>query len=724
MAETIRLAASRREFLAGAGAFTLAVALPALRNKAMAQTASAAPYAPNAFIRITPDNIVTVLIKHIEFGQGTFTGLATLAAEELDADWALVRAEHSPANDKIYGNATFGGIQGTGGSSSVASSYEVMRKAGAAARAMFVAAAAKSWGAPAGEISVAKSVVAHGASGKKATLGELAALAAKESPPANPQLKSPDKFQLIGKTLPKLDSKAKSTGAAIYTLDLYRDGMLTAVVAHPSKFGAKVASFDDADARKIPGVRDVKKIGYGVAVYATNTYAALKGRKALKVTWSEEGAETRSTEEMIEASLASTRETGKVVEKRGDAVATLAKGGVTLDAEYAFPYLAHAPMEPLDAVFAPGADGGIDVWTGSQFPSTDKPAIAEVCGVPPEKINLNIMLSGGSFGRRAQWDCHIAREAAEAFMALGGKTPVKLMWTREDDIRGGYYRPIAAHRLQAALGADGKLAAWRHVAGGQAILLGTPVEALWAPGGIDPSMFEGASDLPYATANFEISVKPLKSPVPTLWWRSVGHTHTGYVVETFIDELLEKAGKDPIDGRLALMTDPKWARLAGVLKKARDMAGGLAAPAGRARGVAAVSSFSSYVAEIAEVSIENGEPRVHKVWCAVDCGVAVNPEIVKAQMESGIGYGLGAILYNEIELAAGGEIVNSNFHDYRSLRMGEMPDIEVAIMPSTAAPTGVGEPGTPPIGPAVANALRRLTGKPIRRLPIIRSLTS
>ncbi|MEQ8935035.1 MAG: molybdopterin-dependent oxidoreductase, partial [Amphiplicatus sp.] len=384
--------ASRRAFLAGAGGLVIAVTLP-IKTRAQSGAAAvlggeaaATTYAPNAFVRIGADNLVTVLIKHIEFGQGPFTGLATLVADELDADWSQIRAEHSPSDASIYGNAAFGGMQGTGGSTAMASSYMVMRQAGAAARAMLVSAAATAWGVPAPEITVSKGVIAHAASGRTGKFGEFAEAAAGLTPPAEPPLKSPDKFVYIGKETPKLDTVAKSTGEAIFTLDVYREGMLTAVVAHPRKFGASVASFDDAAARAVPGVVDVRKTSAGVAVYARNSYAALKGRKALKVTWSDGSAETRSSDAIAQERIDKAKRRGATAGESGAIDDAFASAATTLEAEYVFPYLAHAPMEPLDAVIERSADGGVEVWMGSQIQSGDHPAIAGVCGLEPAKV--------------------------------------------------------------------------------------------------------------------------------------------------------------------------------------------------------------------------------------------------------------------------------------------------------------------------------------------------
>lgn len=715
---TNSITATRRDVLAGAAGLVVAVSLPV---KARAQGGAQATFAPNAFIRVTPDNVITVVVKHIEFGQGPITGLATLVAEEMDADWSQIHAEHAPANVALYGDPNFG-MQITGGSASIATSYDVMRKAGAAARAMLTAAAAKAWGVPASEITVEKGVLSH-ASGNTGSYGDFAEAAAGETVPPEPILKSADQFNLIGnENLSKLDTEGKSTGATQYTLDVYRDGMLTAVVAHPNRFGATVASFDDKAARAVPGVVDVIEVSAGVAVLAKNTYAALKGRKALSVEWDDSAAESRHTDAILAECEAAAKERGALAHQAGDADGALAGAETVLETEYLFPYLAHAPMEPLDAVIERSADGGVEAWLGSQGATTDHQVIAGVCGLDMAQVKVNVMYAGGSFGRRAQPASHLAQEAAEIFITAGGDTPIKLMWTREDDIRGGYYRPVTVHRMRGGLDADGNIVAWDQTVAGQSFVAGSAFESFMVRDGVDVTMVEGASEIPYGMENSVVSAHIVQNPVSTLWWRSVGHTHTGYAVECFIDELLEAGGKDPVAGRLALMTD-NYARLAGTLREVADMADwGRDMPEGHALGVASVKSFNSYVSQIAEVSIVDGAPHVHKVWCAVDCGVAVNPEVIKAQMEGGVGYALSAILFNEITFDDSGAVEQSNFHDYRSLRIGEMPDVEVAIIKSNEAPTGVGEPGVPPLGPAVANAVRKLTGKTPRRLPMNREI--
>jgi len=707
---------TRRSFLAGSG-LVIGVALAGKSRAASALIQGdpadvEGPASPlNAFVRVSPDGTVTVLSKHIEFGQGPYTGLTTLVAEEIDADWSQMRVEAAPANDEVYANLAFG-LQGTGGSTAIANSYEQMRRAGATAKAMLVAAAAEAWGVPAGEINVSKGRIRHEASGNEAGFGEFAEKAAQMDPPSDVPLKDPKDFVLIGKDRPKLDTPEKTNGKAVFTLDVLAEDMLIAVVAHPHHFGATVKSFDDTETRKVPGVVDVQQIPQGVAVYAENTFAALKGRAALEIEWDLSKAETRSSEEIYDDYRAETSNPGLEAANNGDVEAALSSEGITsLDTEIVFPFLAHAPMEPLDAVLIRAEDGSIDCYNGAQFPGQDKAAIADVCGVDPQKVRVNTQLAGGSFGRRAQFGSPYMREAAAVFKASGMNRPVKHMWTREDDIRGGFYRPIYVHSIKGAIDGDGNITGWDHKIVGQSIMNKDE---------LDETSVEGTSDMPYAIPNLRVYSHQPKIGVPVLWWRSVGHTHTAFAVETFLDRLLEQAGKDPVEGRLALLEGSP--RHVGVLKKVAEIADwGSPVPEGRQRGVAVHKSFDTYVAEIAEVSIgDDGMPKVHKVWCAVDCGVAVNPNIIKAQMEGGIGYGLGAILYDSVDLDRGGAVVQSNFHDYRSLRINEMPEVEVAIIESSEAPTGVGEPGTPPIGPAVANAWRRLTGQPVQRLPLSR----
>jgi isoquinoline 1-oxidoreductase subunit beta len=680
--------------------------------------AASGAFAPNAFVRVGADDTVTVLVKHIEFGQGPFTGLATLVAEELDADWSQVRAEHAPSDPDLYKNLAFG-VQGTGGSTAIANSYEQMRQAGATARAMLVSAAAQSWSVPPGEIAVERGILRHAASGREGRFGQFAEAAARLPVPENVSLKDPSAFRLIGddRVVRRLDSAAKSNGRAQFTIDIREPDMLTVVVAHPPRFGGRVAAFDASETRSVAGVVEVKQIPSGVAVYANGTWPALKGRERLRVTWDESAAERRGSAEIIAEYRALARRSGAVAGTHGDAEAALARADRVIEAEFLFPYLAHAPMEPLDGFLRWDGERAL-ARLGSQLQTGDHRTIAGVLGLPPERVQVETMLAGGSFGRRAQPSMHLAAELAEVAKAIGPGRPVKLVWTREDDLRGGYYRPLVLHLMRGAV-RDGRIVAWANRIVGQSILKGSPFEAM-IKDGIDPTSAEGASEIPYAVPDFRCELHTTEVGVPVLWWRSVGHTHTGYAVECFVDELLQAAGQDPVAGRLAMMA--RHPRAAGVLRAAAELArwSGPGPIDGRARGVAVVESFNSFVAQIAEVSAGDRDgPRVHKVWCAVDCGVAINPDVIRAQMEGGIGYGLGHALYAEIALEQG-RPTPANFDAYRSLRIHEMPDVEVTIVRSTEKPTGVGEPGVPPIAPAVANAMARLGLARPRRLPVVK----
>jgi isoquinoline 1-oxidoreductase beta subunit len=671
------------------------------------------------FVTIAPDNTVTVLVKHVEMGQGPYTGLATLVAEELDADWSQMRAEAAPSDPDKYKNLAFG-IQGTGGSTAIANSYEQMRRAGATARALLVAAAAESWNVPPSQVTVSRGVLSHPSSGRKATFGELAERAAGQPAPQDVKLKDPSRFTLIGKTTTsRLDTAAKSTGQAIFTIDVQRPDMLTVLVAHPPHFGGRAAQVDDAAARKVNGVVDVRAIPQGVAVYADSFWAAKKGRDALQVRWDDAGTEHRSTEQLLAQYRGAAAAPDVVAIDRGQARRVLEQpGGRVLEAEYVFPYLAHAPMEPLDCAIELKA-GRCQAWYGCQMQTIDHQAIAKVLGLTADRVQIHTVLAGGSFGRRAQPGGDLAAEAAEALKALGRDAAIKLLWTREDDMRGGRYRPFLLHRARGKLDATGNIAAWDHVIVGQSIIKGSPFEAMMTDG-LDPTTAEGLSDLPYALPNLRVTARTMEVGVPVLWWRSVGHTHTAYAAETFLDELLATAGRDPVQGRLVLLKDQP--RHAGVLREVARLAGwkGAKAGNGRARGVAVHKSFDSYVAQIAEVSRgADGMPKVEKVWCAVDCGVPVNPDVIRAQMEGGIGFGLGAVLFDEITLLEG-RVQQGNFNDYRMIRIHEMPQVQVSVIASTQKPTGVGEPGVPPIGPAVANAWRALTGESVRHLPFAR----
>ena len=718
---------SRREFLklttlAGSG-LTLGVLLPGCAPGAHSGAQGSTAQGPlvQTFLRIEPDSTVTVICKHVEAGQGVYTGLPAIVAEELDAAWSQMRVESAPARVPEYGNLAFdpkGSVQGTGGSSAVANSWMQLRQAGATARAMLVAAAARLWSVPAAEIKVSEGVVSH-ASGRRASFGELAAAAATEPVPPQVSLKDPASFRLIGATaarLPRLDARAKSSGTQQFAIDVMLPDMMTAVVMRPPRFGATVASFDAARARAVDGVVDVVQIPRGVAVVARDMYSAKKGREALVVSWDESAAEKRGTAQLLKEyhALARGSEALKVSEA-GDAQGQLRHAAHRIEAQFEFPYLAHAPMEPLTAVCRLSPDGA-EIWAGCQFQTFDQMAAARQLGLKPEQVIIHTLAAGGTFGRRANPESDYISEVTSIVKATGGKYPVRLIWTREDDITGGKYRPLNVHHVSCGIGRDGAVIYSQRVVG-QSILGGTAFAAMLKDG-IDPSAVEGNAPEQYDFEHTHVSWSNPKVGVPVLWWRSVGHTHMAFSKEVMVDELAQAAGQDPVAFRLAHLT--KHPRHAAVLRLAAAKAGWdqpFAGGKGRGRGVAVHESFGSVVAQIAEVTVSGDTISVDRVVCAVDCGTAVTPDVVRAQMQGGIGYGLSAALHGRITLTDG-HVDQTNFHQYQVLRLNEMPKvIEVHILPSDNAPSGVGEPGTPPIAPAVANAVRAASGVRLRTLP-------
>ncbi len=627
-----------------------------------------------------------------------------------------MRVEGAPADASKYGNTLMGPIQGTGGSTAIANSWEQLRKAGATARAMLVAAAAKEWNVDPATLTTDAGVVTDPKSGKRADYGSLAAKAAALPVPDSVALKDPKNFRLIGRTVPRVDARAKSMGKAVFTQDVQLPGMLTAVVAHPPRFGATLKSFDGTAAKGVKGVREVVQIPNGVAVVADGFWAARQGREALKLEWDESRAFTKSSAQISAEYHELARKPGMVARKEGNATAALARGGSVVEAVYEVPFLAHACMEPMNCVVQLSADR-CEIWNGEQFQTVDQGAIAQFTGLKPEQVFLNQLFAGGSFGRRANPRSDYLLEAVSIAKAIGGKAPVKLVWTREDDMRAGQYRPLTVHALRGAVDGSGRAIAWHQRIVGQSIIAGTAFEKFLIKDGIDGTSVEGAATSKYAIPNFQVELHSPVQAVPVQWWRSVGNTHTAFAVESFIDRLAAAAHQDPVDFRRTLLADAP--RHLGVLNLAAEKAGwGRPLPPGHAQGIAVHESFNSYVAEVAEVSLENGRPRVHRVVCAVDCGVAVNPDVITMQMESGIAYGLAAALHGAITLKDG-RVEQGNFDTYQVLRINEMPVVEVHIVPSEAAPTGVGEPGTPPIAPAVGNALFKLTGKPVTSLPIV-----
>ena len=706
----------RREFLkAGAalgGGLLISLYVPEFVPAARAAGSTAKPVALNAFVRIGTDETVTVISNHSEMGQGIYTSLPMLLNEELEADWARVRVESSPV-EAVYNHTVFG-IMMTGGSTTTNSEYDRFRKMGAMARIMLIAAAAQSWNVDPQTCRAEKSYVIHTPTGRRASYGSLSEAASKITPPTDIPLKDPKDFTLVGKPMHRLDTPSKTNGTAQFGLDVYIPGMLTAVVARAPVFGGKVASFNADKAKAIPGVVNVVQVPSGVAVIAKGFWPAKLGREKLEITWDEGPGAGLSTVEMRAQYSAMSKTPGLVAKKVGDPAATLAGAAKTITAEYEVPYLAHCMMEPLNTVVDLHEDR-CEIWSGTQFQTGDRAAAAKVAGLKPEQVTLHTTLLGGGFGRRANPASDFVTEATE--VAKAAKAPVKVVWTREDDIRGGWYRPMWYDHFAAGLDASGNPVAWTHTIVGQSIMAGTMFESFGVKDGIDSTSVEGAADILYGIPNLQVDLHTTKNEVPVQWWRSVGHSHTGFSVEAFLDEVAHAGGKDPYQLRRTLLANQP--RMLAVLDLVAQKANwGSALPAGRARGIATHFSFDSYVAQVAEVSVEkDGTVRVHRVVAAVDCGRTVNPDTVKGQIEGGIIFGLTAALKTEITLEKG-RVQQRNFNDYPMVRMFESPAIEVYIVPSTEHPTGVGEPGVPPVAPAVANAVFAATGKRVRRLPI------
>jgi isoquinoline 1-oxidoreductase subunit beta len=707
---------SRRKFLkdsaALVGGLVIGFYLPIKGGRAYA--ADAPPkdvFPPNAFIRIAPDDSITIVVNKSEMGQGVYTSLPMLIAEELEADWSRISVVSAPVA-AVY-NRPGMGMQMTGGSSSIPSSWEQMRRIGASGRIMLIRAAAQQWGVPESECHAENSQVIHAVSGKKLSYGKLADAAAKLPLPDNVILKSPKDFKIIGKATKRLDTPAKINGSAQFGLDVYLPGMLTVLIARSPVFGGKVKRFDATAARKLPGVQGVYQVPTGIAVAATGFWPAKTARDLLEIEWDEGPGAALSTPKMRAEFLALAKTPGAVARKDGDTVQGFKKAHKSISAEYEIPYLAHAAMEPLNVVVDLKPDH-CSIWTGTQMQTMDAMMAAKTAGLKPEQVEIHTTFLGGGFGRRANPRSDFVIEAVQVAMAVG--LPVKVVWTREDDMRGGNYRPMWADHIEAGIAKDGKPLAWKHTLVGQSIVADTAFAGFLIQNGIDVTSVEGAATLPYVIPNLQVELHSPKNEVPVQWWRSVGHSHTAFVVETMIDELAHLAGKDPVAYRLGIL--PADSRYRGVLQLAADKAGWgkKKLAVGHAYGAAVHKSFDSYVAEIAEVSLENGKIRVHRVVAAVDCGMVINPDGVRQQIEGGIVYGLSAALHGAITLE-NGRVVQSNFHDYAPLRFSEMPQVEVHIVASSESPTGIGEPGTPPIAPAVANALFKLTGKRVRRMP-------
>ncbi len=712
-------ALSRRGFLKGSavlgGGLVVAFAMPGAHRFAMGAENQGNVFAPNAFLRIGNDNSVTVLLGHSEMGQGIWTGLTMLIAEELDADWSKIRVEHSPASAADYGLPGFGGMQITGGSTSTWMEFDRYRQAGAAARLMLIDAAAKRFNVAPSGIHTESGVVIAGE--HRATYGELADDAGQmpRPDPASIKLKDAKDWRLIGKPTRRLDTPEKITGRAKFGMDVQFDGLMTAMVARSPTFGGSVKSFEGAEALAIPGVHKVVQVPTGIAVIADHFWAAKLGRDALKIEWNPGPNAGLDSQALLESFRKLATTPGINAGQAGDTQAALAKATRKIDVEYSVPYLAHAPMEPLNCTVSITQDK-CEIWTGTQFQTLDQMVAGKITGLKPEQVVIHTEFLGGGFGRRANPTSDFVSEAVYVAKAAGA--PVKTVWAREDDIRGGYYRSAFLHHARIGLGADGLPLAWKHVMVGQSIMAGTSLEASMVKDGIDKTSVEGVADSPYleGLANHQIELHSPKTGISVLWLRSVGHTHTAFVMESLIDELATAAGKDPVEYRRTLLKDHP--RHLGVLNLAVEKANWKAPlPDGHALGVAVHESFGSYVAQVAEVSQDNLAIRVHRVVCAVDCGIAVNPQSIAAQMESCITFGLSFALHSKLTLKDG-QVVQSNYHDYQVLRLNEMPLVEVHIVPSSDKPGGIGEAGVPPMAPAVANAVFALTGQRLRELPL------
>ena len=703
----------RRDFLkvtAGAGLW-LAVSAPGRVAAVSPAAASPASFSPSAWLQVAGDGQVTVYLAKSEMGQGSYTGMAVLVAEELEADWKKVKVVQADADVRF-------GSMSTGGSSSVRRSWEPLRKAGAAAREMLVAAAARRWKVEPAACRAEAGAVVHAASGRRLEYGALAADAARETAPESPALKGPKEWKLIGKRVPRLDTPDKVRGKAVFGLDVRVPGLLHAVVARPPVRGGSVKAHDAAAARRVPGVRQVVAVPSGVAVVAETTWAALKGREQLAVTF-EAGPNGALDSSAVSRLLAAAPLDPDPARSEGDVERALAGAARRVEAVYELPFLAHATMEPMNCTVQ-FKDGAATVWVSTQVPGMARSAAAKVLGIAAEKVDVQVTLLGGGFGRRLEVD--FVSQAAAIAREAGG-APVQTLWSREQDMTHDFYRPACVSRFKAGFDAAGNLTAWHNTSAGQAIVPQVLKRAFGLPGaGPDKTASEGAFDQAYEWPNARIGHEIVDLPVPVGFWRSVGHSHQAFFKEGFIDEAAAAAGKDPVAFRAALLArHPRHLR---VLKRAAELSGWgqallpAADGAKRARGVALHQSFGSVVAQVAEVSLgPDKRIRVHRVVCVIDCGFPVNPNLIRQQMESGIVFGLSAALYGEISIAKG-QVQQSNYHDYPVLRTAECPVIETDIIPSREHPEGVGEPGTPPIAPAVANALFALTGQRLRTLPL------
>jgi isoquinoline 1-oxidoreductase beta subunit len=702
----------RREFLkksaTGGTALVIGFYLPG-KFEALAAAPPSPPASLNAWVRIAHDDSVTILIDKSEMGQGVVTSLSMLLAEELEFDWKKVKTEFAPAAPPYF-NPLFG-LQGTGGSTSVRGSWGPLTKAGAAAREMLIVAAAKKWYVEPSACHVKNGAVVHTATGKRLNYGTLVEEAAKLPVPANPPLKDPKDYKYIGKPIKRLDTPSKINGKAGFGIDVRLPNIQHAVVARCPVLGGKVKSFDASKAKAVRGVKQVLQISSGVAVVADNTWSAMEGRRALQIEWDEGPNAAISSESIRKLYLENAEKPGAIARKDGDVEAALAGAAKKVEAAYEVPFLAHATMEPMNCAADVRTDG-CDIYAPTQFQTFNQMTASKITGLKPEQIRIHTTFLGGGFGRRSEQD--FIAEAVEISKAAGA--PVQVTWSREDDIQQDFYRPAVYSKLTAGLDSNGWPVAWK------SRIVSPSIMTRFFPGsvknGLDESSVEGQANSKYGIPNFLVEYVLTDTGVPVGFWRSVGNSQNGYITECFVEELARASGKDSFEFRRKLLANAPRHR--GVLELAAAKAGwGAPLPAGRTRGIAVVESFGSFVAEVAEVSFNksSGEVKVHRVVCAVDCGRYVNPDIIAAQMEGGVVFGLTAALKGQITIAKG-RVEQSNFHDYEMLRLNEMPKVEVHIVQSNEAPGGIGEPGTPPIAPAVCNAIFAATGKPIRRLPI------
>jgi len=710
---------NRRDFLRTTGLTTAGLILSFYipmggRKEAFAQTATpgVAPK-PNAFIEIKPDNSIVITINHLEMGQGINTSMSQLIAEELECDWKNIRAVSAPV-DAIYNGRM--GMQMTGGSSSLITGYDQYRQLGATMREMLVSAAAKRWGLATSECRAENGFVVS--SKGRLSYGELASEAGQLPVPTQVTLKNPKDFKVIGQPMTRVDAMEKSTGKAIYGLDVRLPKMQFVVIQRPPLPNIKLLSFDESAARKISGVSDVIRFGDSVAVLAKDTWTARRGRDSLNPKYDLQGHDKMTNETLREDFKKSlTSDPGVVVDKRGDVTAAFAKAKNTIEATYEFPYLAHATMEPMNCTIDFDGDKA-ELWSGHQMPTMDQGAVAQVLGIAKEKVQIHTVYAGGSFGRRGSKTCDYVVEAAQ--LAKIVKKPLQIVWTREDDMRGGFYRPMNVHQAHLAFDEKNHFVGWKHQIAGQSVVANSPLEKFIVKDGIESVVVEGVAQTAYSIPNFLVDCRRPNPNMTTLWWRSVGHSHTAFVTETVIDEIAHQTKKDALHLRQEMLkASPRHLAVLALLAKKSPW--GKPAPKGHAYGLAIHESFKSVVGHVVEVSLNQKEIKVHHVWSAVDCGQVVNPDGARAQIEGAVVYGLSAALYGEMVIK-NGQVTTSNFNDYPVLRMAEMPKVDVFFVDTHSPPTGLGEPGLPATAPAVANALFKLTGKRLRRLPLSRGL--